>query len=124
MSFSRELNFATKNDKKEITENNQTIVIEDIEEIEFDDFKKIGGLYENSTFSDTYIPDINGVATSTNILRNKLVNLGHDVLVVTSELPSDTTYDESLDDQVLRVPGLEIQALYGYRACNIFLLRV
>ena len=34
------LNFATKNDKKEITENNQTIVIEDIEEIEFDDFKK------------------------------------------------------------------------------------
>ena len=71
-------------------------------------------------FSDTYIPDINGVATSMNILRNKLVNLGHDVLVVTSELPSDTTYDESLDDQVLRVPGLEIQALYGYRACNIF----
>lgn len=71
-------------------------------------------------FSDTYIPDINGVATSTNILRNKLVDLGHDVLVVTSELPSDTTYDESLDDQVLRVPGLEIQALYGYRACNIF----
>ena len=43
-------------------------------------------------FSDTYIPDINGVATSTNILRNKLVNLGHDVLVVTSELPSDTSF--------------------------------
>ena len=40
MSFSRELNFATKNDKKEITENDQIIVIEDIEEIEFDDFKK------------------------------------------------------------------------------------
>ena len=32
------LNFATKNDKKEITENDQTIVIEDIEEIEFDEF--------------------------------------------------------------------------------------
>ena len=32
--------FATKNDKKEITENDQIIVIEDIEEIEFDDFKK------------------------------------------------------------------------------------
>lgn len=30
----------TKNAKKEITENDQTIVIEDIEEIEFDDFKK------------------------------------------------------------------------------------
>ena len=35
-----DLNFATKNDKKEITENDQIIVIEDIEEIEFDDFKK------------------------------------------------------------------------------------
>lgn len=71
-------------------------------------------------FSDTYIPDINGVATSTNILRNELVRLGHDVLVVTSELPSDSDYDASLDEQILRVPGLEIQALYGYRACNIF----
>ena len=40
MSFSRELNFAIKNDKKEVTDNNQTIVIEEIEEIEFDDFKK------------------------------------------------------------------------------------
>lgn len=71
-------------------------------------------------FSDTYLPDINGVATSTNILRNELVRLGHDVLVVTSELPSDSDYDINLDDQILRVPGLEIQALYGYRACNIF----
>ena len=35
-----QLFIATKNDKKEITENDQIIVIEDIEEIEFDDFKK------------------------------------------------------------------------------------
>ena len=26
-------------------------------------------------FSDTYLPDINGVATSTNILRNEIVRL-------------------------------------------------
>lgn len=70
-------------------------------------------------FSDTYVPDINGVATSTNILRNELIKLGHEVLVVTSELPSDSEYDDN-DDYVLRVPGLELQALYGYRACNIF----
>lgn len=70
-------------------------------------------------FSDTYLPDINGVATSTNILRNELVKLGHEVLVVTSELPSDSEYDD-YDDYILRVPGLELQALYGYRACNIF----
>ena len=40
MSFSRELNFAVKNDKNKVTDNNQTIVIEEIEEVELDDFKK------------------------------------------------------------------------------------
>ena len=71
-------------------------------------------------FSDTYLPDINGVATSTHILRNELMKLGHEVLVVTSELPSDSDYEDEYDDNILRVPGLEIQALYGYRACNIY----
>lgn len=71
-------------------------------------------------FSDTYLPDINGVATSTHILRNELIKLGHDVMVVTSELPSDSNYEDDFDSNILRVPGLEIQALYGYRACNIY----
>lgn len=71
-------------------------------------------------FSDTYLPDINGVATSTHILRNELIKLGHEVMVVTSELPSDSDYEDDFDSNILRVPGLEIQALYGYRACNIF----
>lgn len=71
-------------------------------------------------FSDTYAPDINGVATSTKILRDQLIKHGHDVLVVTSELPSDSEYFDNPDDKILRVPGLEIQALYGYRACNIY----
>ena len=71
-------------------------------------------------FSDTYIPDINGVATSTKILKDELVKHGHDVVVVTSELPSDSDYMDDPHDNILRVPGLEIQALYGYRACNIY----
>lgn len=71
-------------------------------------------------FSDTYIPDINGVATSTRILRNQLVKRGHEVIVVTSELPSDSDYVDDPDELILRVPGLEIQRLYGYRACNIY----
>lgn len=71
-------------------------------------------------FSDTYAPDINGVATSTKILRDQLIKHGHDVLVVTSELPSDSEYFDNPEDKILRVPGLEIQALYGYRACNIY----
>ena len=71
-------------------------------------------------FSDTYIPDINGVATSTKILRDELLKHGHEVVVVTSELPSESDYFDDPSDNILRVPGLEIQALYGYRACNIY----
>lgn len=71
-------------------------------------------------FSDTYIPDINGVATSTRILRNQLVKRGHEVIVVTSELPSDSDYVDDPDELILRVPGIELQGLYGYRACNIY----
>lgn len=71
-------------------------------------------------FSDTYTPDINGVATSTKILKDELIKHGHEVLVVTSELPSESNYEDDLNDTILRVPGLEIQALYGYRACNIY----
>ena len=71
-------------------------------------------------FSDTYIPDINGVATSTKILRDELIKHGHEVVVVTSELPSESDYCDDPSDNILRVPGLEIQALYGYRACNIY----
>ena len=71
-------------------------------------------------FSDTYTPDIHGVATSTKILKDELIKHGHEVLVVTSELPSESDYEDDPNDNILRVPGLEIQALYGYRACNIY----
>ncbi len=71
-------------------------------------------------FSDTYVPDINGVATSTRILRNQLIKNGHEVIVVTSELPSDSDYTDDPEEMILRVPGLELQGLYGYRACNIY----
>lgn len=70
-------------------------------------------------FSDTYMPYINGVATSSYILRNELMKLGHEVVVVTSELPSDSDYDED-DELILRVPGLELQMIYGYRACSVY----
>lgn len=75
-------------------------------------------------FSDTYAPDINGVATSTKILKDELVKHGHEVVVVTSELPEGSDYQDSVEDNILRVHGLELQALYGYRACNIYSFRV
>lgn len=71
-------------------------------------------------FSDTYTPDINGVATSSRILHNELVKAGHEVIIVTSELPQDSNYVDDPVENVLRVPGIELQKLYGYRATNIF----
>ena len=72
-------------------------------------------------FSDTYLPDINGVATSTHILRNELVKHGHNVLIVTTILPADSDYQD--DEYVLRLPGLDLKKLYGYRASNIYSFR-
>lgn len=70
-------------------------------------------------FTDTYLPDINGVATSTHILRNELVKHGHHVLVVTTILPHDSHYKDE-NQYVLRLPGLDLKKLYGYRASNIY----
>ncbi len=71
-------------------------------------------------FSDTYLPDLNGVATSTKTLHDALVKNKHEVIVITSELPSDSDYKDDINDNIVRVPGLEMSLLYGYRACNIY----
>ncbi len=75
-------------------------------------------------FSDTYAPDINGVSTSTKILKEELVKHGHEVVVVTSALPDGSEYKDNKSDNILRVHGVELQALYGYRACKVYSFRV
>lgn len=68
-------------------------------------------------FSDTYPPEINGVATSTRSLFQTLVSHGHQVLVVTTNaLTKEVTYI----DGILRIPGTELKKLYGYRMTWIF----
>lgn len=69
-------------------------------------------------FTDTYLPDINGVATSSHTLRHALEKHGHEVVVVTSELPDDSDYID--EENVLRFPGIELKKIYGYRIANIF----
>ena len=71
-------------------------------------------------FSDTYLPDLNGVATSTKTLHDALIRNNHEVIVITSELPSDSEYKDESNDNIVRVPGLELSIYYGYRACNIY----
>ncbi|MFA5422086.1 MAG: glycosyltransferase [Bacilli bacterium] len=68
-------------------------------------------------FSDTYPPEINGVATSTRSLFSTLVSHGHQALVITT---NPTTKDVTYIDGILRIPGAELKKLYGYRMSWIF----
>jgi 1,2-diacylglycerol 3-alpha-glucosyltransferase len=68
-------------------------------------------------FSDTYLPEINGVATSVSILYNELKKSGHNVYVVTTNPFSNNV---EFKDDVLRIPGIELKQLYGYRLASIY----
>lgn len=60
-------------------------------------------------FSDTYLPEINGVASSVHILREALEKQGHTVFVITTK-PANCEEDQN----VLRLSGIELKKLYGY----------
>lgn len=63
-------------------------------------------------FSDTYTPDINGVVSSIVTLQKELEKRGHEVYVITNHKAFLTTQREG---NVLRLPGLELKWLYGYK---------
>jgi 1,2-diacylglycerol 3-alpha-glucosyltransferase len=56
-------------------------------------------------FSDTYPPEINGVATSTFNLRKVLHEHGHNVVVVTTNPFSKKV---TFDGETIRIPGAEL----------------
>ena len=62
-------------------------------------------------FSDTYVPEINGVATHVAALKEGLEALGHNVLVVTTNQKDQIIYQES---GVLRCPSIKLKRIYGY----------
>ncbi|MCI9524105.1 MAG: glycosyltransferase [Erysipelotrichaceae bacterium] len=63
-------------------------------------------------FSDTYTPDINGVVSSIVTLQKELEKNGHEVFIITNHKALITT---QRDGNVLRLPGLELKWLYGYK---------
>lgn len=68
-------------------------------------------------FSDTFAPEINGVATSTNYLHTILNRMGHMCITVTTNpFSKETTFE----DNVIRVPGIELKQLYNYRMAGVF----
>lgn len=68
-------------------------------------------------FSDTYFPEINGVATATTTLQ-KILNDGDNfcVTVTTNPYSSKVTFE----DNVIRIPGIEAKKLYGYRFAFLY----
>jgi 1,2-diacylglycerol 3-alpha-glucosyltransferase len=68
-------------------------------------------------FSDTYPPQINGVAVSTQNLFNILRKNGHQAYVVTTNAESNHL---EYKDNVLHIPGLELKKLYGYRLASFY----
>lgn len=68
-------------------------------------------------FSDTYPPQINGVATSTYNLVNTLKAHGNQVLLVIPNM--DEGKFEYVDDTIM-IPGFVLKKLYGYRGTWIF----
>ncbi len=65
-------------------------------------------------FTDTYPPEINGVANSTFILKKQLEELGHDVYVITTNSQGKVASHWEEDGKVLRFRGAELKFLYGY----------
>lgn len=62
-------------------------------------------------FTDTYLPDINGVVSSIYTLQLELEKNGHEVFVVTTH---PGLLQIQREGNILRLPGLELKQLYGY----------
>ena len=62
-------------------------------------------------FTETYLPYINGVVTHIKILRDGLIQTGHEVLIVTAD---NNVRTHVLHDGVLRCPALGLKKIYGY----------
>lgn len=68
-------------------------------------------------FTDTYPPQINGVATSTYNLVNTLKDHGNDVLLVTLNMEEAKF---NFVDNIIMIPGFVLKKLYGYRGTWIY----
>ncbi|MDE6475319.1 MAG: RecX family transcriptional regulator [Erysipelotrichaceae bacterium] len=63
-------------------------------------------------FSDTYAPEINGVVSSIITLQKELEKNGHEVYIITNH---KALFSSQREGNVLRLPGLELKWLYGYK---------
>ena len=64
-------------------------------------------------FSETYFPEVNGVVSHVKVLKEGLEQLGHQVLVVTTDT---NTHRHYVKNGVLYCPGKKMKKVYGYGA--------
>jgi 1,2-diacylglycerol 3-alpha-glucosyltransferase len=69
-------------------------------------------------FSDTYPPQINGVATSTYNLVKTLRDRGEEVLLIT--VNTNDKEKTVINNDEIYIPGLVLKKLYGYRIAWIY----
>lgn len=69
-------------------------------------------------FTDTYYPDINGVASATMMQKEILEKHGHQVVIVTTGLNKQKKV--TFEDGILRIPGLPLKFIYNYRLAFFF----
>ena len=68
-------------------------------------------------FTETYLPHINGVVTHVKILRDGLLQQGHEVLVVTADYQ---THHHYIEGGILHCPAIKSKRLYGYGVASPF----
>lgn len=68
-------------------------------------------------FTETYLPYINGVVTHIKILKEGLEALGHEVLIVTTDVH---VTEHKIENGVLRCPALELKKIYNYGVSSPF----
>lgn len=67
-------------------------------------------------FSDTYFPQLNGVATSIQTLRQELEKRGHQVYIFT---PYDPRQARENDGHIFRLPSMPVLFVRNYRGCFV-----
>lgn len=68
-------------------------------------------------FTDTFQPELNGVATSVTTLFNLLKENGHEVYVVTT---NSETKKIIYKDNILRIPGIRLKQIYDYTLAPLY----
>ncbi len=72
-------------------------------------------------FTDTYLPDVNGVAISVDTLKRKMEDLGHEVHIITAGNKFFKSYEES--PRIFKLGGVKLKKLYGYNLGRFYSIR-